>query len=62
MLKGVHERYGEHIQSLRHQFPSEPLLWLEETPVLKFREAVKMLQESGWTDDTGTSTIRLARR
>ncbi|EJD48675.1 aspartyl-tRNA synthetase [Auricularia subglabra TFB-10046 SS5] len=52
MLKGVHERFANELSSIRHQFPSEPLVWLDETPVLTFREGVKMLQDSGWTDDS----------
>ena len=44
MLKGVHDRFGKQLDELRHQFPADPFVWLEETPVITFKEGIRMLQ------------------
>lgn len=53
VFKGVYDRYGPELNSIERSFPHEKLLWLDETPVLHFTDAIKMLQESGWKDEDG---------
>ncbi|KAH7103954.1 aspartyl-tRNA synthetase [Auriculariales sp. MPI-PUGE-AT-0066] len=50
MLKGIHEKYANELSMVRSHFPCEKFVWLEETPVIPFRDGIKMLKESGWTD------------
>ncbi|KAG8875397.1 hypothetical protein FRB97_005160, partial [Tulasnella sp. 331] len=51
IFKGVYERHEREVEVVKRQFPSDNLVWLEETPILSFKEGIKLLQESGWTDD-----------
>jgi aspartyl-tRNA synthetase len=53
MLKGVYGRYRREIEIVKHQFPSEDVVWLEETPIIRFSDGIKMLNESGWRDEDG---------
>ncbi|KMU86395.1 aspartyl-tRNA synthetase [Coccidioides immitis H538.4] len=48
--------YGKHrreVQLIKHQFPSEDLVWLDKTPVITFSEGIRMLNESGWRTEDG---------
>lgn len=47
IFKGLQEKYGKEIDLIRRQFPSEAFTWKEETVVLQFPEAVKLLREAG---------------
>ncbi|GIK02140.1 hypothetical protein Aspvir_006183 [Aspergillus viridinutans] len=53
MLKGVYGRYRREIEIVKHQFPSEDVVWLEETPIIRFSDGIKMLNDSGWRDEDG---------
>lgn len=53
IFKGIYERFRPEIEIIKKHFPHEDLVWLDETPVLPFAEAVRMLNESGWRDDDG---------
>ncbi|KAL3439021.1 hypothetical protein BDV09DRAFT_157947 [Aspergillus tetrazonus] len=53
ILKGIYARYRREIEIIKHQFPSEDLVWLDETPIIRFSDGIKMLNESGWRDDEG---------
>lgn len=53
IFKGIYNRYRREIEIIKTRFPHEDLVWLEKTPVLKFAEAVDLLNSSGWTDDHG---------
>lgn len=53
ILKGVYGRHRREVDTVKHQFPSEDIVWLEETPVIRFTEGVKMLNDSGWRDEDG---------
>ncbi|KAM7185773.1 putative aspartyl-tRNA synthetase [Naviculisporaceae sp. PSN 640] len=53
MFKGIYERFRKEIDTVKTRFPHEDLVWLEETPVIPFKDAVALLNESGWTDDHG---------
>ena len=51
IFKGLYERYRESIELVKRHFPHEDLVWLDETPVIKFKDGVKMLNDSGWEDN-----------
>jgi ergosteryl-3beta-O-L-aspartate synthase len=53
IFKGIYTKYRHEIDVIKQQFPHEDLVWLEETPVLKFAEAVRLLNDSGWRDEHG---------
>ncbi|KAI1815195.1 aspartyl-tRNA synthetase [Poronia punctata] len=53
IFKGVYTRYRKEIDIVKERFPHEDLVWLEETPVLTFKEGVKLLNDSGWADEDG---------
>jgi nondiscriminating aspartyl-tRNA synthetase len=53
MLKGIYGRYRREVEIVKHQFPSEDVVWLEETPIIRFADGIKMLNESGWRDEEG---------
>jgi hypothetical protein len=49
----VYRRCRKEIDVVKTRFPHEDLVWLDETPILTFKEAVDLLNSSGWTDDHG---------
>jgi aspartyl-tRNA synthetase len=53
IFKGVYSRCRREIDVVKTRFPHEDLVWLEETPILPFKDAVDLLNSSGWTDDHG---------
>lgn len=53
IFKGIYEKFKNEIEVIKVHFPHEDLLWLDETPVIPFKQAIKMLNDSGWTDDDG---------
>ena len=53
IFEGVYKRYRREIDIIKEQFPHEDLVWLPQTPILPFRDAVKMLNETGWLDEDG---------
>ncbi|KAF2460017.1 hypothetical protein BDY21DRAFT_281545 [Lineolata rhizophorae] len=53
IFKGIYERYRFELDSVKRHFPHDDLVWLDETPRIPFREAVKMLNDSGWRDEDG---------
>ncbi|KAF2498540.1 aspartyl-tRNA synthetase [Lophium mytilinum] len=53
IFQGIYDRYKHEIEIVKKQFPHEDLVWLEETLVLPFSEAVQLLNDSGWTDEHG---------
>jgi len=53
IFAGVYQRFRKEIEIIKTRFPHEDLVWAEETPVLKFKDAVKMLNTSGWEDEHG---------
>ncbi|KAF2858068.1 aspartyl-tRNA synthetase [Piedraia hortae CBS 480.64] len=49
----IYTRYQPEIAAVKRQFPHDDLVWLEKTPVIPFAEAIRMLNETGWTDEDG---------
>ncbi|PYH76545.1 aspartyl-tRNA synthetase, cytoplasmic [Aspergillus uvarum CBS 121591] len=53
ILEGVYRRFRREVDTIKHQFPSEDVVWLEKTPILRFSDGIKMLNDSGWRDEDG---------
>ena len=53
IFKGVYARHRKEIDVVKARFPHEDLVWLEKTPVFTFKQAVDLLNSSGWTDEDG---------
>jgi aspartyl-tRNA synthetase len=53
IFKAVYTRCRREIDIVKTRFPHEDLVWLDQTPILTFKEAVDLLNSSGWTDDHG---------
>lgn len=53
ILKGVYERNRKEIEIIKTHFPHEDLEIPDKTLVLPFKEAVGLLNASGWRDDQG---------
>lgn len=51
IFKGVYERFRLEIDQIKRNFPHEDLVWLEETPIFAFKDAIKLLNDSGWRDE-----------
>ncbi|KAJ5892186.1 Aspartate--tRNA ligase [Penicillium subrubescens] len=53
ILSGVYTKYRREIDMVKHQFPSEDVVWLEKTPIIRFTDGIQMLNDSGWRDEEG---------
>ncbi|EAW08449.1 aspartyl-tRNA synthetase, cytoplasmic [Aspergillus clavatus NRRL 1] len=53
ILTVVYGRYRKEVEIVKHQFPSEDVVWLEQTPIIRFADGIKMLNDSGWRDEDG---------
>jgi len=49
----VYDHYRAEIEVIKGQFPHEDLVWLEQTPIIPFADAIRMLNESGHRDENG---------
>lgn len=49
----VYSNYKREIEDVKRHFPHEDLIWLDETPVIPFAEAIRMLNESGYRNEEG---------
>lgn len=54
IFKILYDRHRGDIETLKHHFPHDDLVWLEDTPRITFAEGVQMLNEAGWTTDDGS--------
>ncbi|KIW77058.1 aspartate-tRNA(Asn) ligase [Fonsecaea pedrosoi CBS 271.37] len=54
IFKTLYDYNKKDIDTLKHHFPHDDLVWLDETPRITFAEGVKLLNESGWTNDDGS--------
>ncbi|KIW87010.1 aspartate-tRNA(Asn) ligase [Cladophialophora bantiana CBS 173.52] len=54
IFKTLYDCNRNDIDTLKHHFPHDDLVWRDETPRLTFAEGVKLLNESGWTNDDGS--------
>ena len=53
ILKGIYSKYRREVELIKHQFPSEDIVWLDETPIIRFTDGIKMLNDSGWRNEEG---------
>ncbi|KAJ5171280.1 Nucleic acid-binding OB-fold [Penicillium coprophilum] len=53
ILKGIYTKYRREIELVKYQFPSEDVVWLEQTPIIRFTDGIKMLNDSGWLNEDG---------
>lgn len=53
IFKNLYKKYRPEIETLKHHFPHEDLVWPDETVRITFAEGAKMLNESGWKNDDG---------
>ncbi|KZF23951.1 aspartyl-tRNA synthetase [Xylona heveae TC161] len=53
IFKGLYERYRKELDQIKEHYPHEDLVWLEKTPIIQFKEGIKMLNESGWKNEEG---------
>ncbi|KAK4545673.1 hypothetical protein LTR36_002626 [Oleoguttula mirabilis] len=53
IFKFVYDNYRPEVEVVKRQFPHEDLLWLEETLILPFADAIRMLNDSGHRDEHG---------
>ncbi|KAK4560812.1 aspartate--tRNA ligase dps1 [Recurvomyces mirabilis] len=53
IFKHIYDNYRPEIEDVKRQFPHEDLVWLEETPVIPFAQAIRMLNESGHLSEDG---------
>ncbi|KAI1627631.1 aspartyl-tRNA synthetase [Exophiala viscosa] len=53
IFSGIYNRYRTEVEIIKEQFPSEDLVWLEETPRVPFKDAVQLLTDSGWLNEDG---------
>lgn len=55
IFKGIYERFRIELEAVKEHFPHEDLVWHEETTTLTFAEGVKLLRESGYKDEDGST-------
>ncbi|KAL1956344.1 hypothetical protein VTO42DRAFT_7427 [Malbranchea cinnamomea] len=53
IFQGIYSKYRREIEIIKQHVPHEDLVWLDETPIIPFAEGIKMLNDSGWTDESG---------
>ena len=53
VFKGLQQYYRKEIQLIKRNFPSEDLVFLDQTLRLHFADGVRLLREDGWKDDEG---------
>ncbi|OAA57548.1 Aminoacyl-tRNA synthetase, class II (D/K/N)-like protein [Niveomyces insectorum RCEF 264] len=60
IIKGVYARNRREVELVKTHFPHDDLVIPDKTLVLPYKEAVQLLNESGWTDDQGNPVSPLA--
>lgn len=53
ILEGIYSKRRREVELVKYQFPSEDVKWLPETPIIRFTDGIKMLNESGWLNEDG---------
>ncbi|CAL5866440.1 uncharacterized protein PFLUO_LOCUS648 [Penicillium psychrofluorescens] len=53
ILSGIYTKYRREIELVKSQFPAEDVVWLEKTPIIRFADGIKMLNDSGWRNEDG---------
>lgn len=53
IFTGIYENHRTDIEVVKRQFPHEDLVWLDETPIIPFADAIRMLNDSGYRGEDG---------
>jgi aspartyl-tRNA synthetase len=53
IFSNIYTKHRHEVELIKEQFPSDDLVWLEETPRLPFKDAIKLLNDSGWLNEGG---------
>lgn len=53
IFEGLYRDFRQELDIVKRYYPHEDLVWLEETPRIPFAEGVRMLNESGWRNESG---------
>ncbi|KAF7979700.1 hypothetical protein HWV62_41034 [Athelia sp. TMB] len=53
IFRSLQTKNAEEIERVKRQFPHDDLVFPEETVILPFPEGIKLLKESGWTEEDG---------
>ncbi|CAL3969085.1 unnamed protein product [Diplocarpon coronariae] len=53
LWQGIYERYQTEIDLIADFYPQERVMWLDETPRIRFADGVRLLIEDGWVDEDG---------
>jgi len=53
IFTGIYTRYRREVEIIKEQFPSDDLVWLERTPRIPFKDAIQMMNDSGWLNEDG---------
>ncbi|ETI19494.1 aspartate-tRNA(Asn) ligase [Cladophialophora carrionii CBS 160.54] len=54
IFKTIYDRNRNDVDIVKRHFPHDDLIWLDKTLRLTFAEGVKLLNDSGWTNDDGS--------
>ena len=54
IFENIYKTHRNEVETMKHHFPHEDLVWLEQTPRLTFAEGVKMLNDAQWRNDDGS--------
>ncbi|RDX47067.1 aspartyl-tRNA synthetase cytoplasmic [Lentinus brumalis] len=54
IFKGLQSKFKNEIETVKKFYPHDDLVILDETPRIKFADGIRMLNESGWTEDDGS--------
>ncbi|KXJ96131.1 hypothetical protein Micbo1qcDRAFT_158334 [Microdochium bolleyi] len=57
IFTAIYRKHSKELDLIKTRFPHEDLVWLDKTPRLTFKEAIALLNESGWTDDDGKQAL-----
>ncbi|KZP05302.1 aspartyl-tRNA synthetase cytoplasmic [Athelia psychrophila] len=53
VFRSLQTQNAEEIERVKRQFPHDDLVFPEETVILAFTDGIRLLQESGWTEEDG---------
>ncbi|KAG8626823.1 hypothetical protein KVT40_005768 [Elsinoe batatas] len=53
IFEGIYVKCRDEIEIVKKHYPHEDLVWADETPIIKFSDGIKMLNESGWRNEKG---------
>lgn len=53
IFHGIYTRYRREVEVIKEQFPSEDLVWLPVTPRIPFKDAIQLINDSGWLNEEG---------